>query len=195
MYMKKIIVIRNNNLKKIYRKIYFYRLLRLFKTEFILKIENNANLSKEDKEILNNIINILNSKTRKHKYNLIYDYACDYLDNQFISKNLCGFKNNMCSCNREKEKTKQVSSCCESLKTRKICEHFDNKRKTCSIKSLGCKLFVCPHLRKKKINYPIRKIPYLNYFLSPRQRAICITSIFQDKDITVDKFLKPYKMP
>ena len=193
--MKKVITIKSNKLKRFYRKIYLYRILRLFKMKFILKIDKNVNLSKDDKEVLNNIINILNTKTRKEKYNLIYDYTCGYLDNEFINKNLCGFKNNMCACNRAKDKSKQVSSCCEGSKTRKICEHFDNERKKCSIKSLGCKLFVCPYLRKKGIHYPIRKIPYLNYFLSLRQKAICITSIFQDKEITINKFLKPYKLP
>ena len=48
-----------------------------------------------------------------------------------LSKNICDFKNNMCRCNREKCKDKQVSSCCESLKSRKICENFDNEKKEC----------------------------------------------------------------
>lgn len=192
--MKKVVIIKDN-IKRFYRKIYLYRFLRIFKTEFILKIDKDTKLSKEEKEIINNIINILNSKTRRKKYELIYDYACDYLDNEFRSKNLCGFKNGMCSCNRHKRKDIQVSSCCERVRTRIICEHFDHNKKTCSIKSIGCKLFVCPYLRKKGVKYPIKKIPYLKYFLSMRQKAICITSIFQDKDVTINKFLKPYKMP
>ena len=191
--MEKIIRIKNNNLKDFYRKIYYYRFLRLFKTKFTL--DKSIKLTKENKKIVNNILNILNSKTRREKYELIHDYTCEYLDNEFINKNVCGFKNDMCSCNRAKDKKYQVSSCCESLKTRIICEKFDSKKKTCSIQSIGCKLFICPHLRKQGIRYPIRKIPYLKYFLSPRQKAICITSIFQGKEITVNKFLRPYKMP
>lgn len=193
MYMKKKITIRDNNIKSFYKKIYYYRILRMFKAKFIL--DKNTKLDKESKNIVKNILNILNSKTRREKYELIHDYTCEYLDNEFINKNVCGFKNDMCSCNREKDKKYQVSSCCESLKTRIICEKFDSKKKTCSIQSIGCKLFICPYLRKKGIRYPIRKIPYLKYFLSPRQKAICITSIFQDKTTTVNKFLKPYKMP
>ena len=188
--MKKIIV--KNNTKSFYRKLYYYRFLSLFKIKFILETDN---ISKEEEKTIKNIINILNSKNRREKYSLIYDYACDYLDNEFQGKNLCGFKNNMCICNRKKSKEIRVSSCCESLKTRKICDHFDNKKKTCSIKSLGCKLFICPYLKKKGIKYPIKKIPYLKYFLSMRQKAICITSIFQDKDVTINKFIKPYKRP
>ena len=193
MCMKKMVTIKENDIKSFYRKIYYYRFLRIFKTNFIL--DKSSKLEKENKIIVKNILNILNSKTRREKYELIHDYACQYLDNEFINKNVCGFKNDMCSCNRAKEKSFQVSSCCESLKTRIICEKFDSKRKTCSIKSLGCKLFICPYLRKHGIRYPIKNIPYLKYFLSPRQKAICITSIFQDKDITVNKLLKPYKMP
>ena len=104
-------------------------------------------------------------------------------------------KNNMCRCNREKCKDKQVSSCCESLKSRKICENFDNEKKECKIKSLGCKLFVCPYLIKKGYYYRTGNVPYLKYLLSPRQKLIALTSHFKDKDENVNKMIKFYKLP
>mgnify|MGYP003313624951 CR=1 FL=1 len=48
---------------------------------------------------------------------------------------------------------------------------------------------------EKKVRFPLRKIPYIHYFLSWRQKAIVKTSIFQDKEEVMDKLVKFYKMP
>lgn len=200
MYMEKKIILKEDFINEFYKKIHYYKFLKLFKTRFTINYKNkeykkyNLKAPKEIHIILK-MVDILNAENRREKYELIHDYACEYLDSEFQNKNVCGFKNNMCSCNRAKIKSKQLSSCCESGKTRTICHNFNYQKKCCNIQSLGCKLFICPHLRKKGVKYPIKKIPYLHYFLSPRQKLICITSIFQDKKITVDKFLKFYKMP
>ena len=197
MTMEKIINLKTSNLTGFYKKMFFYKLLSLFKIKLKLTFDRKEKLKKytEEQQTIINCINILNSNTRQEKYNLIYDYSCDYLDGEFINKNLCGFKNNMCACNRSKPEILQLSSCCESGKIRTICEHFDKNKKTCKIKSIGCKLFTCPYLHRKGIKYPIKKIPYLKYFLSTRQKLIVKSSTFQDKDVIVNKLLKFYKMP
>lgn len=198
-FMKKVIYLNSNNVNLFYRKFRLYKFLSHFNINFIINYcgkEYTLN-DKYPQElgIILNMTDILNTRNKKEKYNKIYDRACDYLDNEFRTKNICDFKNNMCRCNREKCKDKQVSSCCESLKSRKICENFDNEKKECKIKSLGCKLFVCPYLIKKGYYYRTGNVPYLKYFLSPRQKLIALTSHFKDKDENVNKMIKFYKLP
>ena len=41
-------------------------------------------------------INAMLYKDIKKRYNYLYDKICEYLDNQFINKNLCGFENDRC---------------------------------------------------------------------------------------------------
>lgn len=197
--MGKIIFYNSDNINKFYKKIWMYNFYSILKKNIVINYCGKEYKSIKDcpKEIADILkcIEILNEREKRKRLELIYDYSCEYLDKEFINKNLCGFKNNMCACNRCKPKELQLSSCCESEKTRIICEHFDKKNKVCKIKSLGCKLFTCPFLHRQGIKYPMRKIPYLKYFLSIRQKLIAKSSTFQDKDVIVNKFLKFYKMP
>ena len=41
-------------------------------------------------------LNAIFYKTRKERYNYIYDTVCSYLDSFFYGKNLCDFHNNQC---------------------------------------------------------------------------------------------------
>lgn len=42
----------------------------------------------------------LSEKSLKGQYEIIYDAVCNYLDNEFIQKNLCGFCNDVCIASR-----------------------------------------------------------------------------------------------
>lgn len=48
---------------------------------------------------------------------------------------------------------------------------------------------------KKGYYYRTGDVPYLKYFLSPRQKLIALTSHFKDKDENVNKMIKFYKLP
>lgn len=172
-----------------YKKIYLLRLLSFFH----IKINNNYKGIKTIQEI-DNITDILNTRNRKDKYSKIYNLSCDYLDNEFICKDLCNFKNNICICNRNKAKEKSVGSCCVKTKTKEVCSYFDDNNKYCKIRSLGCKLFVCPYLKKKGINYRVNDVVYLKYLLSFRQKIIAKCSIFTPEELVVNKWLKFYKL-
>ena len=182
--MKKIIVVDNNS--SFYKKIWLYRIFKLLNFNFEVKFTSNY---VDNNEELIKTINILNTKGRKNTYSLIYDYACDVLDKKFCN-NLCGFKNNVCISNRNKHS--ELSSCCEG-RDRILCVHFNKKKKKCNIKSISCKLFVCSYLRKKGIKNNVNEVVYLKYFLSIRQKLICYSSFFEDKDQVINKFLKFYK--
>ena len=51
------------------------------------------------------------------------------------------------------------------------------------------------YLIKKGYYYRTGNVPYLKYFLSPRQKLIALTSHFKDKDENVNKIIKFYKLP
>ena len=198
--MKKIIEIKSNKINNFYKHIKYLNLIRFFKYSFSIRYCGKIYCKKTSKtppelDIVLNFIDILNSKSRREKYELIYDYSCEYLDNEFIRKKICNFENDTCIRNRCRTKGIKVSSCCENSKNHFVCDKFDNVNKCCSIKSLGCKLYTCYFLRKKGIRYRVNDVPYLKYFLSIRQKAICINSIFKDKDEIVDKFMTFYRLP
>ncbi|MBO5375501.1 MAG: hypothetical protein J6A52_01460 [Bacilli bacterium] len=193
---EQIIEVRKNNTKDFYKKIRLLKLKRKFGYKF--KVKYNGKLySKDDKypkeiEEIINIINIINAPSKKEKYSLVYDYACEYLDNEFRGKNLCGFENDICICNRCKPKEKQVGSCCVKTSTGEVCKHFDDINKCCKIKCLGCKLYVCIPLYKSNIKFPVRKVSYLKYFLSFRQKCIVKSNVFVDKEYVLNKLVKFY---
>ena len=196
--MEKILKLKNIN--SFYSRIYFYKLLSKFHIKIKLIYNNKEYVSsnikhKNDLDTILKILDILNTPDKSSRYNLIYDYSCDYLDNEFAKKNLCGFKNNMCVSNRSKPKEYQVGSCCTRVSTGKTCEYFDESIKRCSIKCLGCKLFVCNYLWKKGIRYPINSIPYLKYFLSIRQKLITKISFFRKKEDIIKDWERFYKLP
>lgn len=195
----KVINLEKNKEKQFLKKIRRLKLIRRFGYKIEVNYEGKYYTEYKDSipktiEDIIKIIGIINTETRKDKYSLIYDYACDYLDSEFRGKNLCEFKNNMCCCNRTKPKNKQVGSCCIKTSTGDICEHFDDNKKCCKIKSITCKLFVCPYLKKKNISFPVNKIPYIKYFLSIRQKLIIKSNPFVDKDEMIDKLIKFYKI-
>ena len=194
--MEMIIKLNKDNLNKFYKCIFFLKVLSFFRIRIGIDYSNKKYYSssknnKDIKEILK-MLDILNTHNRKEKYSLIYDYACDYLDNEFIEHNWCSFKNDMCISNRNKEKKYQVGSCCTSNLTKKTCPYFDENIKRCSIKCISCKLFVCPYLNKKGVKYSVQKVPFLKYFLSYRQKLLSLTSHFKPKEIIVKKWLRFY---
>ncbi len=164
MYMNKIIYYNKENINKFYKRIWIYKVICALRKKIILnycgkEYKSIKTCPKDIVEVLK-CIEILNERNKKKRLELVYDYTCEYLDNEFLGKNLCGFKNDMCACNRHKHKDKRRSSCCESGRTKTICDKFDNKNKECTIKSISCKLFVCPYLRKKGVKLSVNNVPY-----------------------------------
>ena len=187
------------NKKSFYRKIRIYNFFSKFKIKYVLIYNNksyNTFSKKHPKELDEElkILDIINISKRKDKYSLIYDYACDYLDNEFSNNNFCQFKENMCISNRNKPKEYQVGSCCTRNYTKETCKYFNDNTKRCSIKCISCKLFTCPYLSKKGIKYRVNDIVYLKYFLSFRQKLICYTSYFMTKEEIISKWRKFYKI-
>ncbi len=135
---------------------------------------------------LENIVAAFNIKNSKERYSFIYDVMCDYLDNEFITKNHCGFVDNVCV----GVKYESEYGCCYGP-SRGLCEQMKDHR--CSIKSLSCKLVVCSELKSKGIKYKINKLPLLRLFFNPIQKYFLLFSIMKDKEETI-KILLKYKI-
>lgn len=73
-----------------YKKIYYLKFLSIFRINIIVRDEKREYQSSIEKhsdkidEILK-MVDILNTHNRN-------DYACDYLDNEFLNNNWCEFK-------------------------------------------------------------------------------------------------------
>ena len=143
-----------------------------------------------------NIIDLIRSikvmllPTILEKYEYIYDTVCDFLDNEFICKNICEFKNDKCIAKRNFNIT---CGCCrhyKSLFSNQLiqCEYLINKR--CSTKCLTCKMFTCNYIVKhKKIKYRIKDIFLLDKFLNPIQKIIILISYFTSKEKIIKRLL------
>ncbi len=135
-------------------------------------------------------IKVMLLPTKLEKYDYIYDTVCDYLDNEFVCKNICDFKDDKCIAKRDFNCT---CGCCrhfKSLFSNKIvqCKYLINKR--CSTKCLTCKMFTCSYIVKnKKIKFRIRDIFLLHKFFNPIQKIIILTSYFTPKEKILNRLL------
>lgn len=164
-------------------------------------LKRTTNLINKDKSISNNekkrrlkiVEKILKEQDTKKRYSLLYDMICDYLDNEFIVKNVCGFCDNLCSRRRnmiEKgiKKDTYLNGCCHSYKEGKDCEYLKNGR--CSIKNIACKTYTCPYLKMQGKRYNINKIYFARYFFNCRQKFYMQNTYFVDKDIVLKGILE-----
>ena len=118
MKTKRIIINNKEDLNKFYDHIKYYR---SFFYRFICFESDN-----KDIEL---IINALNIKNRYKRITYIYDESCNYIDNYYKGKNLCGFnKKGIC-------RTNTLNGCCRKC--------FQWKEGGCSTRNLTCKLFYC----------------------------------------------------
>lgn len=133
-------------------------------------------------------VNAINIKNLEERYSYIYDIVCDYLDNCFMSQNICNFKDDICvgvlnKCHCPESKY----GCCYGTK-RGVCKHLIDKK--CSIKSISCKMFTCRYLKRKGIRFKINDILLLKYFFNPIQKYILEYSLFTDKEEMIKRLLK-----
>lgn len=129
-------------------------------------------------------------RSKKQRYNYIYDKACAKLDYEFQTKNLCDFKDNKCI---EKRRTNVICGCCRhyrNLFSKKLikCKYLKNKK--CTAKCITCKMFTCDTLQKQGIKFRIRDFYLLNYYLNPMQKLIIKASYFTTKDKILRRLMR-----
>ena len=182
-----------NEKKELFNKIKKIKLLFDVKSFFVY-IQNYKSSNEKD------VIDILQSlkihflKTKLEKIDYIYDKTCEYLDNEFATRNICQFENNKCIAKRECDLT---CGCCRHSKDRNFfsllaseyveCEYLKNKH--CSANCISCKLYTCPTLNKMGIKFRIKDLFLLNNYFSIRQRIIVKTYCFTPKEIIIRKLV------
>lgn len=148
----------------------------------------------------NDVIKILSQKNKKSQYELVYDIVCDKLDNEFVEKNYCDFKDNKCIAQRENKAIHSTMGCCYSFKNTffgytksKLCK-FLNQTK-CETKCMACKIFTCKYLNEKGIKIKASDNILLSCFFNKKQLRILSCNFFIEKDIIISKLLKKSNMP
>ena len=162
------------------------------KTKKYLKLcdKNNCKIKyKNTKDFwLKNIEKAINIKDDLKRYNFIYDVICDYIDKKYLECNYCEFKDDICKYFRETNNLSHKNGCCNSDARGGLCKYLKNRK--CSIKSISCKLYACPVLRKNKINFRMKNIPLIKYFFNIKQKYYIKYSFFKDKDYVINKLIE-----
>ena len=120
--------------------------------------------------------------TTEEMYEYIYDTVCNCLDDSFVGKNLCEFKNDQCAPNRLSGRT---MGCCYnlnffcSLNSPVLCIHLKNK--SCSANCISCKFITCSYLEKKGIKFRVNDFLLLNTYFNIWQKLIVKYSCFKSK--------------
>ncbi len=180
--------IDKNDYKKILKKILHNKnkILKNKSSKLLGYVYNYDNTNTSQKEFLTGIDAIF-FKTRKERYNYIYDTTCNYLDNFFYGKNFCDFKDNKCG---EKRNTNSLTGCCHHNRIRFLgaltklvqCEYLDKNTYKCNAKCISCKLFTCDYLEKKGIKFRIKDILLLDTFFNPLQKYCIKYMVFTPKE-------------
>ena len=148
----------------------------------IFNYRENLNIKNIKIEDLIDSIKLESLKTKKDKYNYIYDKTCKTLDYEFETKNLCNFKDNKCV---EKAKTNVICGCCRHYKnlfSKKLvkCNYLKNKK--CMADCITCKFFTCDTLEKQGIKFKVNDFYLINYYFNILQKFIIKSSYFTTKE-------------
>ncbi|MBQ7104316.1 MAG: hypothetical protein IJN90_00480 [Bacilli bacterium] len=192
-FKKRYSLIKDRVLLSLYKeiiKVYDYCKKYHIKVKDIYLINYDKNLNN------NNMIKELDSLVSAYlldyedRINYIYDYMCNYLDNEFNEFNLCDFVDNKCVSRRDLEcsgcKNPVVYGCCYTKG--RVCPNLINSR--CTIKSLPCKFFTCRYLEKKGIKYRPWDYLLIRLFLNRRQMIVLDQSLYTEKEIIIAKLVK-----
>lgn len=160
------------------------------KTKKYLEKKRDDNIN-EKMEIVDQILSINDKEVR---YSYIYDLICNYLDNEFRSKNICGFNCGICKrrkdmMNRNIKKETFENGCCYGYKIGKACEYLI-RGEGCRIKNIACKLYTCFYLRKQGYRYKLNDIYLARYFFNYRQKFYIENTYFVDKNVVMKGILK-----
>lgn len=150
-----------------------------------------------DKEIdkkMKVIDSVLEKTDKEERYSYLYDLICDYLDNEFREKDICGFCHDLCKrrqdmIKRNVKKETYINGCCHSYLKNGDCPHL-KMGGGCDIKNIGCKTFTCFYLWKQGIRYSLNKIYLARYFFNTRQKFYMENTFFVDKPVIMEGILK-----
>lgn len=168
---KVVIISDKYSVEDFYKNLIFYKLFNKNK-EFHIKYD--IQISEEIQEELEQIIRVLNKKSKKERLGLIFDLACEQIDKLNVSQNFCEFKNNKCFTQKSKE---GINGCCGQ------CRYLINGN--CTQNSIACKLYYCYKIKKNKKCPKINDINILKYFLNPKEKFVFSMALYENKEETI----------
>lgn len=160
------------------------------KTKKYLEKKNDIDIDSK----LKVIDKVLDISDKSERLSYLYDLICDYLDNEFRTKNICDFNCGLCKRRRDLmerniKKETYLNGCCYSYRKGRLCEYLDSE-KGCQIKNIGCKLFTCFYLRKEGYRYHLKDIYLSRYFFNGRQKFYIENTFFVPKEIIMQGIIE-----
>jgi len=182
-----------SNYIKIIKKIGNY-LIRKNKKIKIINKYNIESLANDFEIYLLISATAMTIKHKKQRTIYLYDEICKFLDYQFVSKNLCDFKDNMCFAKR---KSKTEMGCCHHYKhlasglffekSMKLCQYQLDK--SCKADCITCKMFVCDDIVKKGIKFTNNNVLVIKYYFNIIQKLIIKISFFTKREKILKKLV------
>ena len=188
-----------NKYKKLYSGIKDKVILNLYKNIIKIMDKNdikdiyivNYDINSNNNSLILELDFLLNchNKSGYERIDYIYDYMCDYLDEEFNCNNICNFIDNRCISRRELERNNfdkpVIYGCCYTKG--KKCKYLDHG---CKIKCISCKLFTCRYLHKLGVRYRPKDFLVFRLFFTMKQRRIIDESIYVKKEDIMKKLVK-----
>ncbi len=145
-------------------------------------LKSNTN-NEEEKSF----IKAFNEKDIEKRYEFIYDYMCNYLDENVCVH--CDFKCDKCIANRLNKSVHKENGCCYFRK-QGLCKYLKNKK--CTNPNITCKLFMCNYVERKilKKKSIIKNYLLLNYFFNKKQKELLKRSYRMKKEDLINLLIK-----
>lgn len=139
------------------------------------------------------VIEVFNIKNRRERISYIYDYLCNYFDEDMRKNNYCEFENGTCIANRLGYSVHDKNGCCYIIK-KGLCKYLTDKG--CSNPNPSCKIYMCAYLNnvKKVPNYDTKKIFLTSCLFSYREHEFFKRHYFITKREYIDKYLEKIKV-
>ncbi len=154
---------------------------------FVAQTLDEESLFKEEQ--IKKAIEIINIESEDKQYERIYDEVYSYLKKDFVSNSYCDFKNNKCVAQRHFRffPANFKNGCC--FKQVKTCPHLQ-KDGSCNTQCMACRLFSCPYLSKRGIEYYANEFILFNAFLTKKQRKHLVFDFYMDKHKVLEGIAK-----
>lgn len=134
-------------------------------------------------------IKAFNIKSPKKRISYIYDYLCNYIDEDMKKNNYCEFENGTCIANRLGYSIHSKNGCCY-IRKQGLCKHLTCNG--CINPNISCKMYMCSYLNKvKKIsNYDTKKIYLTSCFFNNMDHNFFKRHYFITKKEFINKYLE-----
>lgn len=160
-----------------------------YNTDFIFIAEKIDEETLFKKEHILKAIDIINISSPKAQLEKIYEEVYSYLKEDFVANNFCDFKDNKCVSQRHFRTfplNKNNGCCFTRIRT---CPHLQSNG-SCNVECMACRLFSCPYLSKKGIEYYASDFVLLKAFLNKKQRKHLVFDFYTSKEKILKRVVK-----